>query len=150
MTIAGVIVTFFVVPLLLGQVIYALTRGKPTVTQVIAANGVDERKVHRLAAAAEVGSEHPLAEAIVERARAFGLALPAAQQFAAVSGRGIRAIVEDHFIVLGNRAFMAEQSLDVGELGERAEALARTGATPMYVGWDGRIAGIIAVAVDRP
>jgi Cu+-exporting ATPase len=124
-----------------------ITHGRPTVTQIITTSGVDERDVLRLAAAAEVGSEHPLGEAIVERARAVGLApLPAAEKFAAVAGRGIQAIVDGHFVVLGNRAFMGDWSLDVGELGETAEALARTGATPMYVGWDGQIAGIIAVA----
>ncbi len=123
-----------------------ITRGEPSVTKVLVADGFDEREVLRLAAAAEVGSEHPLGEAIVGRARALGLALPVAEQFAAVSGRGIQAIVEGHFVVLGNRAFMADWSLDVGDLGREADALARTGATPMYVGWDGRIAGLIAVA----
>ncbi len=124
-----------------------ITQGKPTVTQVIAASGVDEREILRLAAAAEVGSEHPLGEAIVERARATGLtALPPAEHFAAISGRGIQATVDGHAVVLGNRAFMADKSIDLGGLGEQAEALARTGATPMYVGCDGHIKGIIAVA----
>jgi Cu+-exporting ATPase len=124
-----------------------ITQGKPAVTEVILASGVDEREVLRLAAAAEVGSEHPLGEAIVERARAAGIsALPAAAQFAAVSGRGIQAVVEGRAVALGNMAFMGDKSIDVGELGKKAETLARAGATPMYVGWDGHIKGIIAVA----
>ncbi len=123
-----------------------ITQGKPAVTEVVAASGVDERDILRLAAAAEVGSEHPLGEAIVERAHAAGLTLPAAKQFAAVSGRGIQAVVEGRAVVLGNVAFMRESGLEVGSLGEQAEALARTGATPMYVGWDGHVQGLIAVA----
>ena len=123
-----------------------ITRGEPSVIKVLVADGLDEHEVLRLAAAAEVGSEHPLGEAIVARAHARGLELPAAEQFAAVSGRGIQAVVEGHLVVLGNRAFMTDWNLDLGDLGREADALARTGATPMYVGWDGRIAGLIAVA----
>ncbi len=123
-----------------------ITRGEPAVTEIIASSGVDERELLRLAAAAEVGSEHPLGEAIVERARGAGLTLATAAGFEAVSGRGIRATVEGRAVVLGNAAFMRESGLEVGALDERAEALAKGGATPMYVGWDGQLAGVIAVA----
>lgn len=123
-----------------------LTQGRPTVTRLIAAEGGDAREILRLAAAAEVGSEHPVVEAIVEHARAEGLAWPEAEQFTAASGRGIQAFVDGHFVVLGNRAFMEDWSLEVGELGAQAEALARRGATPIYVAWDGRIRGLVAVA----
>ncbi len=124
-----------------------ITQGKPTVTEIALAPGVAERELLRFAAAAEVGSEHPLGEAIVERARAAGLTtLPPAEQFAAISGRGIRATVDGRAVVLGNRAFMGDERVDLGGLGETAEALARAGATPMYIGWDGHIRGLIAVA----
>ncbi len=123
-----------------------LTRGAPSVTRVVTVDDVDARALLRLAAAAEVGSEHPLGEAIVRRARELGVELPAAERFAAVSGRGIEALVEGRAVVLGNRAFMRERDLDVGALVTEADALARDGATPMFVAWDGRVAGLISVA----
>ena len=120
-----------------------LTRGKPAVTGVVPAGGFTEKELLRLAAAAEVGSEHPLAEAIVARAKELGLDLSNASAFESVTGRGIRAKVDGREVLVGNRALMegAGAGLEI-----RAGELARGGTTPMYVSVDGEIAGLIAVA----
>jgi P-type Cu+ transporter len=123
-----------------------LTRGKPAVTAITPANGQAEGDLLRLAAAVEVGSEHPLGEAIVGRARELGLDLPRAEHFQAFTGRGVQALVDGQEILIGNRALMAEYGVELNGLGERAEMLAASGATPMYVAHGSEAAGLIAVA----
>jgi Cu+-exporting ATPase len=123
-----------------------LTRGKPAVTQVVVADGVSDRDLLRMAAAAEVGSEHPLGEAIVGRAQELGLELPKAEHFQAFAGKGIQARVEGREVLLGNRALLDGYGIALDGLSERADALAATGATPMYVALDAQPAGLIAVA----
>jgi Cu+-exporting ATPase len=123
-----------------------LTRGKPAVTAVVTTDGLTEREILRLAAAAEVGSEHPLGEAIVLRARELGVDLPAVAAFRSVTGKGIEAEIEGRTVTIGNRALMAQTGIGLDGLESPAEELARTGATPIYVTVDGRPAGLIAVA----
>src|SRR5215211_1818721 len=123
-----------------------LTRGKPAVIAVAPADGLTERELLRLAAAAEVGSEHPLGEAIVQRARELGVELPPAAMFRSVTGKGIEAEIEGRAVAIGNRALMEQTGIALDGLGSRAEELARRGATPIYVMVDGRPAGLIAVA----
>jgi Cu2+-exporting ATPase len=123
-----------------------LTEGKPALTDVVAAGGGDEAELLRLVAAAERGSEHPLAGAIVAGARERGLALADATAFEAVAGHGIRATVEGRAVLAGNRKLLADDAIDAGMLDERAAALAGAGKTPMYVALDGRAAGLVAVA----
>ena len=123
-----------------------LTRGKPAVTQVLPVNGLAEDALLRLAAAAEVGSEHPLGQAIVARARERSLILPTADGFQAVAGRGIRARVEGQDLLLGNRALLAEAGIALNGLAESTQALAAGGATPMFLALDGHVAGAVAVA----
>ncbi|MGH2533434.1 MAG: heavy metal translocating P-type ATPase [Thermomicrobiales bacterium] len=123
-----------------------ITRGKPAVTGVFAADGLSEQELLRLAAAVEVGSEHPLGEAIVARAKEQRLDPPAADDFEAVIGKGVRARVDGRTVVLGNRALMTDTVPSPNGLEDRAAELAATGATPMYVAVDGAVAGLIAVA----
>jgi Cu+-exporting ATPase len=123
-----------------------LTRGKPSVTAVVPANGLTEIALLRLAAAAEVGSEHPLGEAIVLRARELGVELPPAVSFSSVTGKGIETEIDGRAVAIGNRALMEQAGIILDGLSSRAEVLARDGATPMYVAVDGRPAGLIAVA----
>jgi P-type Cu+ transporter len=123
-----------------------LTRGKPAVTAVVPANGLAGPELLRLAAAAEVGSEHPLGEAIVVHARELGLDLPKAEAFRSVTGKGIEATVEGQRLAIGNRALMTQSGIGLDGLTAAADALARDGATPMYVAVDGKPAGLIAVA----
>ena len=100
----------------------------------------------RLAAAAEQGSEHPLGEAIVGRARELGLTLPTAESFESITGRGISAVVEGRALLLGNAALLADWAIHDEGLDAAADRLAAAGKTPMYIAVDGAAAGLIAVA----
>jgi P-type Cu+ transporter len=123
-----------------------LTRGKPAVTAVMPANGMSEAELLRLAAAVEVGSEHPLGEAVVARAQELGLDLPKASDFRSITGQGVEARVDGREVALGNRALMASFNISLDGLADRAEEFARDGATPLYVAVGGERAGVIAVA----
>jgi Cu+-exporting ATPase len=123
-----------------------LTQGEPVVSDIVTHNGFTEEEVLRLAASAERGSEHPLGEAIVQKARTDEFSLEEATDFAAVPGHGVRATVGTNTLLVGNRKFMQDAEIPLGKLGEVAEKLAQEGKTPMYVAINGRAAGIIAVA----
>jgi Cu+-exporting ATPase len=123
-----------------------LTVGRPEVTDVITAVGVEADEVLALAAAAEQASEHPLGEAIVRRAKERGLALPPIVEFTAVPGRGVDALAPDGRILLGNRLLMDERGVEVDALDARAEALAADGKTVVYVAFAGRLLGLVAAA----
>ncbi|WP_370650153.1 copper-translocating P-type ATPase [Oscillochloris sp. ZM17-4] len=123
-----------------------LTAGKPTLTDVVVSGSVDEGELLRLVASAEQGSEHPLAEAIVNGARARGLELTEAAQFDSIAGHGIRATVGGRELLIGNTKLMRDQGVDATALEERAAALATAGKTPMFIAVDGQAAGLIAVA----
>ncbi len=123
-----------------------LTIGRPAVTDVVALDGSDEDQVLRLAAGADQPSQHPLAEAIVRAARDRGIALPAAQRFDSVPGHGVVATIESREVLIGNAKLLTRQGLSVDGLAERAAALAAGGKTAMYVAYDGRPLGLLAVA----
>ncbi|HZC30582.1 MAG TPA: heavy metal translocating P-type ATPase, partial [Gaiellaceae bacterium] len=123
-----------------------LTRGKPAVTEVATADGIDTRELLRLAAAAEVGSEHPLGEAIVARAREAGIELPKVEAFTALAGRGVETLIEGRRLLVGNAALLQERGIPADGLADRARQLAGDGATAMYVAVDARATGLIAVA----
>ncbi|UCI26203.1 heavy metal translocating P-type ATPase [Mesorhizobium sp. B2-8-5] len=121
-----------------------LTEGKPRLTDVVAADGIDENELLGLAAALEKGSEHPLAEAIVEGAAARGLKLADAVDFQAITGKGVSGTVSGRKVALGNAAMMAD--LGVETPAANAEAMQAEGKTAMFVAVAGRFAGIVAVA----
>ncbi|TPK94367.1 MULTISPECIES: heavy metal translocating P-type ATPase [unclassified Mesorhizobium] len=121
-----------------------LTEGKPRLTDVVAADGIDEKELLGLAAALEKGSEHPLAEAIVEGAAARGLKLADAVDFEAITGKGVSGTVSGRKVALGNAAMMAD--LGVATSAADVEALQADGKTSMFVAVDGSFAGIVAVA----
>ena len=123
-----------------------LTRGKPSVTRVIAMNHVAEEELLRLVAAAEVGSEYPLGEAIVNHVRALDLDIPEATGFDSITGQGIQATVDNRSVAIGNRKLMLANGVDLTGLETEANELASTGTTPMFVAIDARAAGIVAVA----
>jgi Cu+-exporting ATPase len=122
-----------------------LTEGRPSVRSVVTATGVEEDAVLRLAASVERASEHPLGAAIVEAATAKRLRLVEPEHFASAPGRGVSGTVDGRSVLVGNEDYLKENRADPGDLGERAEALRRDGATALYVAIDGRAAGAIAV-----
>jgi len=123
-----------------------LTMGKPKLTDTLALGTVTEADILSLAAALERGSEHPLAEAIVEGAEATGAARQEAAEFEAVTGKGVRGTIGGRAVALGNTAMMQEMGLDTEQAEAKADALRAEGKTAMYVAVDGALAGIIAVA----
>ena len=127
-----------------------LTRGEPSVTDLLPVNGIAPERLLRFAASAERGSEHPLGEAIVNRARADGLELARAEQFAAIPGHGIRAKVDEGGalldVLLGNLKLMTDQGVELDGLVKEAERLADEGKTPMFVAVERTPVGLVAVA----
>lgn len=129
-----------------------ITSGHPAVTDVLPLDrSLTEERFLAEAAAAEFGSEHPLAQAVVERAQQLGLSLPKAEAFEAVAGRGIRAKVNGREYLAGNLAFL-EENHQPATLEERSAAksvvnkLAQEGKTPLLFLRDGKLLGVIAVA----
>ncbi len=123
-----------------------LTMGKPKLTDTVALGNVLEADILSLAAALERGSEHPLAEAIVEGAEAQGAARKVAAAFESVTGKGVRGRVGGRAVALGNTAMMQEMGLNTSKAEERADALRAEGKTAMFVAVDDALAGIVAVA----
>ncbi|MBS1115693.1 MAG: heavy metal translocating P-type ATPase, partial [candidate division NC10 bacterium] len=106
----------------------------------------DQVELLRLAASLERGSEHPLGEAIVRRAKDEGLTLSEVQEFDALPGRGVRGRVDGHAVLLGNARFLTESGIEAGELQRTAAEMAAQGKTPMFVAVDGSAVGVLAVA----
>ncbi|MHB0866877.1 MAG: heavy metal translocating P-type ATPase [Thermoleophilia bacterium] len=122
-----------------------LTRGQPTVTDVVTA-GWDESEVLRLGAAAEKGSEHPLGEAIVNGAAERGIEPGAAASFNSITGKGIEAGVEGRRVLLGNEALFLEYGLALDAFTGSSHSLAVAGKTPMFMAVDDEIVAVIGVA----
>ena len=123
-----------------------ITAGRPDLVGVATVPGWSEDQLLGLVAAAEVGSEHPVGEALVAAARNRGLALPAATDFDAVPGHGITAEVGGRLVLVGNAALMARHGVDVTALDDAARRSAEQARTPMYVAVDGTAAGLVEVA----
>src|SRR5437867_5812147 len=123
-----------------------LTEGRPRLRSVVSTGDVSESDVLGLAASAELGSEHPLAAAIVEGAKARGIKPAAAEDFRSVTGQGVVASVSGHVVALGNLALMRQLGVDAGALLNRADELRAEGQTVMFVARDGRLIGLVGVA----
>ncbi|EKV30800.1 Copper-translocating P-type ATPase [Caenispirillum salinarum AK4] len=127
-----------------------LTEGRPSLTDVAAADGATEADVLRLAAGAQAGSEHPLACAVLEAAKADGITPPAVSDFTGLAGRGISAVVEGRAILLGSPRLMQETGVDTSALADRAHGLEEEGRTIMWLAEtvDGapRLLGFLAAA----
>ena len=123
-----------------------ITKGEPSVMDVVEAEGARQEEVLRLAASAEKGSEHPLGEAIVNKAKETQLELEASTDFNAIPGHGIEATIGEKRVLLGNIKLMKDRAISLGDMEQRAEDLSREGKTPMFVAVDGKLSGIIAVA----
>jgi Cu+-exporting ATPase len=123
-----------------------LTEGHPAFHSVEAAPGFESDEVLRLAASLDQGSEHPLAHAIVEHARAQGLALSTAQTFESASGIGVRGQVDGRRLLLGNTTLLEDAGVTTDAVQERAEQLRSEGTSIMYLAVDSALAGLLAVA----
>ena len=123
-----------------------LTKGEPSVTDIIESDRYTKKEILTLAASAEKGSEHPLGEAIVRKAREEDLSVLDPKDFQAIAGHGIEATVDSRKILLGNLRLMEEKKVVLKGLLNKAEQLSNEGKTPMFLAVEGEGAGIIAVA----
>lgn len=123
-----------------------ITAGKPVVTDIVPNKNSSSSYLLQVAATLEKPSEHPLADAIVEKANQLGLTFLETTDFKAISGRGISAQIGGKVCLAGNLAFMEENSISTSELSAQSDALANNGKTPLYFAEDGKLIGLIAVA----
>jgi Cu+-exporting ATPase len=123
-----------------------LTLGKPKLTGVVAASDMDEEELLKLAASLEKGSEHPLAEAIVNGALSRNISLIDVEEFDSHTGKGVAGRVAGRKVLLGNRKLLEEFNVDFGMLADKAEKMRGEAQTVMYVAVDGGFAGLLAVA----
>ena len=123
-----------------------ITNGTPVVTDVVTADSTDEDALIRLAASLEVASEHPLGEAIVAKAKEQGAAFDEVTNFEAIPGFGIKGHVGETLVFLGNEKWMRENGLANVEMNEKANSFAEQGKTPLYIGYNDAVQGLIVVA----
>ncbi|MDC0603046.1 heavy metal translocating P-type ATPase [Aliiglaciecola sp.] len=123
-----------------------ITDGAPKVTDIVLANATNDKEVLQLAASLESGSEHPLAQAIVESALERGIELLKIDSFNAITGFGVEANCDKSALLFGNDKLMAVKDVDITGYVEQAQTLAKEAKTPMYFAIDGQLAAIIAVA----
>jgi Cu+-exporting ATPase len=123
-----------------------LTLGRPALTTLQVLEGYEENEILAAAASVENLSEHPIGEAIVSEARRRGLPLHPVTDFQATPGFGVTAAVAGHDLVIGAGRHLQAAGIDVSSLSDRADALADAGESPLFVGIDGRLAGLLAVA----
>lgn len=123
-----------------------ITEGKPVVTDIITYGKITEEELLKVAASAEKSSEHPLGEAIVRDCEEKNLEFYKLDKFMAIPGHGIEVVINGSDILLGNKKLMNSKNIDLVDLEEISDKLASEGKTPMYIGINNKIAGIIAVA----
>ncbi len=123
-----------------------LTEGKPRLTEICLLAGMHDSTVLQLAAALEKNSEHPLAEAIVQKAQEQNLAIPTCENFEAVTGSGVQGTVDGQVILLGNQTLMQRNDIDCSELISKATTFQELGQTVMFLAVQGVLAGIFVVA----
>lgn len=123
-----------------------ITRGKPSLTDIVVDQGFDRDEVLHWAAAAEVGSEHPIAQAIVLSARDAGMQLPAVETFQAIAGHGVEARIDGKHVVLGNADLLTREGVSIEILRDEQNRLSANGKTAMFLAVDGRLAAVFGVA----
>ncbi|OHA67377.1 MAG: copper-translocating P-type ATPase [Candidatus Wildermuthbacteria bacterium RIFCSPHIGHO2_02_FULL_47_17] len=122
-----------------------LTKGEPSVTDIVSFSG-PEREVLKLAAIAERGSEHPLGQAIIKKAKETGIIIEEGQSYETVSGKGIKVLHQDKAILVGNRVFMADHDMATESLEGQIQKLENEGKTVTLAAYDREIIGLIAIA----
>ncbi|MDP2156690.1 MAG: copper-translocating P-type ATPase, partial [Nitrospirota bacterium] len=123
-----------------------LTEGKPKLVNVVTAEGFDEKTLLHFAASIEMGSEHPLAAAIVAGAKERGITPSKVESFESLTGRGVTGILDGKKIALGNRKLLEELGIEPGELPDKAESMRKEGQTAMFLAVDEKAAGLLGVA----
>ena len=123
-----------------------ITNGTPVVTDVVTADSTDADALIRLAASLEVASEHPLGEAIVAKAKEQGATFDEVTNFEAIPGFGIKGHVGETLVFLGNEKWMRENGLANVEMNDKANHFAEQGKTPLYIGYNDAVQGLIVVA----
>jgi Cu+-exporting ATPase len=123
-----------------------LTEGKPRLVTVVPVGGTGETALLLAAGSLERGSEHPLAGAIVKGAEERGVALVEAREFRSITGKGVIGTINGGGVALGNRALMSDLGVDVGALGEKAEALRAEGQTVMFIAIGRTLTGLVGIA----
>ena len=123
-----------------------LTQGRPEVTAIVVADGFDAAEALRLAASLEQGSEHPLAAAILRKAKADGAALARVMGFDAPAGKGAIGMVERKRLAIGNAGFLRELNISADGLANQAEALRREGATAVFLAVNGQAVAVFGIA----
>lgn len=123
-----------------------ITEGKPKVTDIVTAEGINNSYLLQIAASAEKNSEHPLGEAIVKKAEEENIEFLQVKDFKAIPGMGIEAVIDGKKVLLGNKKLMDERNMGLEALKEVSDKLAAEGKTPMYEAIDDKIAGIVVVS----
>lgn len=123
-----------------------ITAGKPSLTDVIPTIDFTKEELLLATAAVEAGSEHPLAQAIVQGSKAQNLAIPKVENFQSITARGVEGVVNGRLVHVGSRRLLNEQDVDLGEMEETLTALELQGKTAMLVAIDKKAAGVVAVA----
>jgi len=123
-----------------------LTEGKPQVTKLVPLNGFNETELMQYAGGLEKGSEHPLAHAILDKAKEMKLALPDAEGFDSPNGKGVTGTIDGKKILLGNRLLMKLENVDISAFEEEADQLRTDGATVIFAVAEGQVCGLIAIA----
>jgi Cu+-exporting ATPase len=143
---AGALERFYKIHTLLLDKTGTLTEGKPEVTDIIAVPPYSQEEVLGLAAAVEHDSEHPLGEAVVKKAGEKGLTLSPTTDFQAIPGHGAEAVLNGRKLLLGNSKLMKDRGIAPDGLEEKAEELWNNGKTVIFLGVDGKAAGLIGLA----
>lgn len=123
-----------------------ITKGEPSVTDIVPVEGMEESELLTFAAVAERGSEHPLGRSIVDKAKELGCVLSELQDFEAISGRGIQAQVDGKTVLIGSPRFLDEQNIETAALKETVHRLQSNARTAVVVAIDGVAAGVIGIA----
>ncbi|MFH1101837.1 MAG: heavy metal translocating P-type ATPase [Methanobacteriota archaeon] len=122
-----------------------LTKGRPEVTDIIG-TGIDDTSLLKLSASVESNSSHPLAEAIVKKAKENDIKLMPAKNFDTFSGKGVVAVVDGTEIIIGNRVFFSEKEISYEQFEQKIMTLEREGKTVLIIGQDKKVVGLIAIA----
>ncbi len=123
-----------------------LTKGEPSVTDIIASEKTSENDILRIAATAEVGSEHPIGEAIVKKAEEKKIQIPKVKTYETIAGKGIKTEYLNKTILVGNRILMKENKIEIGNIEKDVQNLEEQGKTAVIVSYGNKTIGIIAVA----